>query len=584
MKRIMLLAIALVGCIVQAGGTTEAAPNYFRISSYSIDYTLDRDDERRSKLTTTESITANFSVPNQNHGIERAIPLTYNGHTTNLTVVSVTNALMQALPYTTYEDNQNLVIRIGDANAFVSGEQTYRVTYTQRDVTRYFDNTSSDEFYWDTNGVDWRVPIDQLTVRLHVDDSISTALNGQVACYQGVSGSTVSCTLNRTNSDFEAVATNLNIGENISIAVGFEPGTFNEYQPTFVERMTRYWIISLIISIPLFIIGLIILLLRYTRWTNRSKEQQTIVTEFLPPKDFSITTSASVLATTGPVFTAQLLDFAVRRYIKIFQTREKKFWRSAEYEIEVIRDISTLKAEEIEIITDIFGQVPALGQRLALSSLKNNTALYGRMRNNDKDLQKLVRTEYALRQKNPVQSKWFTNTAKALIVIAIVSINPLILILAITSFALAYNLWPLTDTGLALARYMNGLKQYISVAETERLKQLQSPEGALKLGPIDSGSPAQLVKLYEAVLPYSVLFKLEKDWNKQLGSYYESIGQSPDWYASNTGVFNAALFSIAMSNFNSAASYSSASSSSSGGSSGGGSSGGGGGGGGGGGW
>ena len=35
----------------------------------------------------------------------------------------------------------------------------------------------------------------------------------------------------------------------------------------------------------------------------------------------------------------------------------------------------------------------------------------------------------------------------------------------------------LTDKGLALRRYLAGLKMYIEVAETERLKMLQSPEG-----------------------------------------------------------------------------------------------------------
>ena len=114
---------------------------------------------------------------------------------------------------------------------------------------------------------------------------------------------------------------------------------------------------------------------------------------------------------------------------------------------------------------------------------------------------------------------------------------------------------------------------------------LQSPESVEKVQTV-AGDPinmTQLVKLYERVLPYAVLFGQEKEWNKRLGAFYEQTGTQPEWY-SGMGVYNAAAFSSAMSGLTTATNYASSSSSSSGGSSGGGSSGGGGGGGGGGGW
>ena len=48
---------------------------------------------------------------------------------------------------------------------------------------------------------------------------------------------------------------------------------------------------------------------------------------------------------------------------------------------------------------------------------------------------------------------------------------------------------------------------YIGVAEEERIKMLQSPEGAEKVASVSSVSDNdQLVKLYEKVLPYAILF------------------------------------------------------------------------------
>ena len=101
---------------------------------------------------------------------------------------------------------------------------------------------------------------------------------------------------------------------------------------------------------------------------------------------------------------------------------------------------------------------------------------------------------------------------------------------------------------------------------------------------MDIDDHAQLVKLYERVLPYAVLFGQEKQWSQQLGQYYEEVDTQPDWYTGQ-GAFNAAMFVSSMSSLSDSTSVGSSDfSSSSGGSTGGGFSGGGGGGGGGGGW
>ena len=146
----------------------------------------------------------------------------------------------------------------------------------------------------------------------------------------------------------------------------------------------------------------------------------------------------------------------------------------------------------------------------------------------------------------------------------------------------------LTDEGVALTRYMYGLRSYMQLAEAERIRFLQSPEQAERVGNIDTDNPATIVKLYERLLPYAALFGMEKGWMQQLAKWYETTGESPTW--SSGIVYNAAFIS-SMNQFMTtdmasgiSGSVSTYSSSSSGGSSGGGFSGGGAGGGGGGGW
>ena len=109
------------------------------------------------------------------------------------------------------------------------------------------------------------------------------------------------------------------------------------------------------------------------------------------------------------------------------------------------------------------------------------------------------------------------------------------------------------------------------------MRVLQSVDGADRI--VDGENSK--VKLYEKLLPYAMIFGLEKTWLKELAAQYPE-GVSPDWYH-GCGVFNGILFANSMSSMSrSLNSYTSSASSVSGG--GGGFSGGGGGGGGGGGW
>jgi uncharacterized membrane protein YgcG len=325
------------------------------------------------------------------------------------------------------------------------------------------------------------------------------------------------------------------------------------------------------------------LIVAYKR-ANRKSEIGTIAPQYEPPKNASVAVSATIIHKPNLVFSAQIIDFAVRKYIKIYETQEKSTFKSANYDLEIVNDISTLRPEEQEILKDIFVN-PQVGSRISMSSLKSNSSLSMSLMNSEKNLKKELSTVYGLKAKDPSRSKLFKVIGIISLILAILTLSPWLLIIAITSFVISSNMKPLTDSGLELVRYLKGLEMYVGIAEEERIKVLQSVQGADKVSAsIDTNDKRQLVVLYEKVLPYAILFGQDKSWNKQLGVYYESINQSPNWYVGNNGVFNAVVFADAMSNFSNATSYVGASSSSSGGSGGGGFSGGGGGGGGGGGW
>jgi uncharacterized membrane protein YgcG len=163
---------------------------------------------------------------------------------------------------------------------------------------------------------------------------------------------------------------------------------------------------------------------------------------------------------------------------------------------------------------------------------------------------------------------------------------------ALATLVTVADVRPLTERGRAIRDHLEGLRLYIRLAEADRLRVLQSPTGALRVeraglssagGPEGPPDPAVVLKLNERLLPYAVLFGLEREWSRELAALYEQSGEQPGWYDGRSA-FNAAAFSAGVSSFSSTSSTSwsgSSSSSSSSGSSGGGSSGGGGGGGGG---
>ncbi len=135
----------------------------------------------------------------------------------------------------------------------------------------------------------------------------------------------------------------------------------------------------------------------------------------------------------------------------------------------------------------------------------------------------------------------------------------------------------LTEKGWRMNTYLHGLYDYIKLAETERLAFLQSVKGAER---VDINDRAAMVKLYEKLLPYAVLFGLDRTWARELG---ELAGDNydPSWYSGHAA-FHAGLFAASMQSFSNSmmttyGAGSSGSSGMSGGSSGGGGGGGGGG-------
>lgn len=588
MKYWTALVVSVILAVVVPVGFASADVNNFKIVSYDIEYYLSRGEDGASQLRTVETITAQFPETDQNRGLERAIPVKYDNRKLPLEIIAVSNEVGQELQ-TSYSDSGEFkILRIGDPDKYVHGLHTYRIEYSQRHVTQFFQDTNATEWYWDTNGTGWRVPIESLSVTVNVSEDLIDDIKGSSQCYIGVLKSGIHCDISEvTPGKYNVPSVPLGIGENVTLAIAFEKETFANYSKEPLERLIEGWLIVTVITSVIGIVVIIRLSMAYHRRSERSKELKPIPVEFLPPKDFSVTVSARVsqAKVRGSTFVPQLIDFAVRRYIQIVEAGPRSFWRPAKYDIVISKDVSLLKSEELEIISDMFGYVPAVGDRLSLSSLISNYA-YASTLDDDKKLDALLVGQYNLREKKQADSDYFRKWSIWLLVFGVLLLAPVLLIGGLILIFSSMTIKPLTDKGLSLKRYLLGFREYIKLAEVDRLNFLQGPDTAEKVAEsIDVKDSGQILKLYERTLPYAILYGYEKEWTKRLGELYESSSGAPDWY-SGKSAFNATAFVSALNSFSESVSYSSsaASSSSSGGSGGGGFSGGGGGGGGGGGW
>lgn len=595
----------------------------FTFASFDAVYELSRDDAKRSVLVTTETLVAVFPDFDQNRGIRRAIPLDYQGHPTDIRIESVTDAAGTPRPFEVAEDEAGefLLVTIA-ADDFVHGEQTYVIRYRQQNVTLQPDDAPIDEFYWDVNGTGWAQPFGRVRAEVRMSEDVGAGFNGDTACYRGWTGSATPCeSLATTDASPPVVlaeAAALGPYENLTIAIGFDAGTFEPRDESFLASPA-----AIAGGVAAVLAGLALasaIVLRTMRWRNHPG-RGTIIAQYEPPEGVSAMVAADLAGHPEKGVTATILERAVEGELRVVETGRKK------YAVEFVGG-EPGDAHARSIVSALFRGDPVPGATRQLKS--SDTALGRRLLSIRQSVTKGVVQAGLRRRPDPgirlLLAVGAIGAATLSVVLGVVALDdrrggvwPALLfigaiIAAISTVIVVAAVRPLTERGREVRDHLEGLRLYIRLAEADRLRVLQSPSGALRVerpvaasvasaAPAGSATatatdaatatavaaataaldPAIVLKLNERLLPYAVLFGLEREWSRELAALYEARGEDPTWYAGRDG-FNAGAFSVAVSSFSTASSSSwsgSSSSSSSSGSSGGGSSGGGGGGGGG---
>lgn len=578
----LTLICQLFLCLILPVATAKAKDvNNFNFDSFEADYYIKKDADNSAKMHVVEKFTATFPEK-QNKGICREIPyLGQNGARTlpNLSRDNITitrNGTSEPI-YSIEKETDGGYYRVcTGTEEYIEGVQAFVFEYDFYGVATEYSKAEKNwqEIYWNTNGTGWMQHFETLTARVHFENP--EMLTGETSCYVGKSGAKgiARCKTTKNADGFQFAAEDLRAYENLTFDIELKQGSYAIKAPEKSNIM--YAITAVVVGFCALILFFAIRKFNKTSEKRKFYKQFFVAPQYTAPKDFNLLEMAKVyIGKTKDEKVAVLLDMIVNGKIEIVENGKNVFGKKwavipkvsannmqayERYIIEILNGGNDFVVDEkIEIKRQSAdGNLIALG-KLFDENAKKTGKIHGLFEEKEKaafpsailwliiivaygpclagflaEMIDFNKNNEAVLMSEGVILENFVPLTIACSIIFIVSI--IIKSILISKYNKVVNH---TLKGLEMSRYMDGLKLYITMAEKDRLKFLQSVEGA----PRDEGG---IVKLNEKLLPYAALFGVEESWMRELAKYYELKGSdTPIWYNS-VGVYNIAAFSSAL--------------------------------------
>lgn len=568
----------------------------------------------------TESITYVFNE--SRHGMYRNIPISYELEAGGIQYLDIdlVNVQYSSLnsdsiytAYTTSTDSENFSVKIGDADRYIQGKYVYTISYKIKYLIENYSNF--DKLYLNVLGDSWDDPIYNTTANITMPTDIQESF-----CYTGAKGSTESeCNIVEIEPNQIQITSSkvFRAGSFLTVTSTVAPGTiqnlteekktFNETFGESIEKQdgtTKFMEIfsaAFAVLIILIVVGILFTVLKTSSNLGSSvikKYAPNTIPQYNIPQGWYILKTAGFLKNVSPshTITAQIIQLCVYGYLKIRKTEDTLFIEKTS------KSIDTLNTE----LKDFY---QGLMQEKESVEIKKHSNYFKNL--SDPDLQ--IYSGIFRNSINLISIKIFSNLKSegyfsfkkpglkgvGAFMILFISMfiliggggllstltgNPIFIFIGIPSAMFSFMIYIViksivgsmktqdqySEKGKEIERQIHGLHMYMKTAEQNRIEFHNNPDN--------------YKGVFESLLPYAILFGMEKKWAKLF-----NLASLP-WLTSEDGGadFDIGLISSSISSFASQniMSYSSGGSGDSGGSSGssGGSSGGGGGGGGGGSW
>ncbi|MCK9578513.1 DUF2207 domain-containing protein [bacterium] len=529
-KNFLLIILALVSFFSFSDVQAE------EISDYKVEIQVNQD----SAVNVKETIIYDFG-DEERHGIYRDLPYKYKNSAGSFNLrykdFSVKNEKGDDYNFSISRTGDSYNIRIGDEDVLVTGKKEYVISYTVNRAITYF--SDHDEFYWNAVGTEWNVPIAKATVIMNGFGIINTK------CYLGKYGEGNECPVSQIKNTYQSLAENVGNGNGITIVMGFNKGLI--YEPTQNEKIIEFIKDNWGIAIPFLV--LIFLLWMWLRYGRDPKGKGVIIAQYSPLPNLSPIESKAVMdeSVSMQKIAAEIITLAVKKYITIEQTEEKTLglFKSENYTFKKVKNPDAQLTDfQLKLMEAFFSNKDNKDiSQISTSEIKDNPEA----------ISKLITLEGPkIIYKKLTDEKYFPENPQSIrlnyiifgILVSILCITPMIfdpffgwvnvlaiLISGILIIFFGFIMPRKTIKGVQTTEYLLGLKKYISVAEAERIKF--------------HNAPAKKPEHFEELLPYAIIFDLEKEWAKK----FEGMEYNPSWYSgTNYSTFNTAVFVSSMNN------------------------------------
>ena len=481
--------------------------------------------------TVTETIVADFGGETR-HGLYRDIPVHYvdragQHFVLRLRVRDVTDELGRPWRYQLESWGPFRRVRIGDADATVSGRQTYRIVYeVQRGAVRFFPD--HDECYWNLTGNEWAVPMHRVRAELVLPDA---ARDLRAVAYAGGYGSTAR--VNAEVSDHRVVlepSRPFEPYEGLTAAVSWAKGAVH---PPSVRQVLGWWLSdNWVYGLPLLVLAGMLWL-----WSARGRDPHPLrsqVVQYAPPDGLTPAEIGTLMDQRVNLrdVTATIVDLAVRGHLTI-QPIPGLFGQMKDYRFTCVapwRKDAKLKPHETELLKGLFRTTDTPGASVELSDLEN--VFYQRLPTVREQLYlsligggyldsnpETVRTSYLIG--GPVlgilmgaalgASRSWHQLPSAPIILASVCSAVIVMLIGL---AMPRR----TLKGAETTDRLFGFLEFLRRTDQDRIRRINDPG------------------LFERCLPYALAFGVANQWARAFEGIYT---QPPSWYAGEWDSFSA---------------------------------------------
>ncbi|KUK67157.1 MAG: hypothetical protein XD87_0294 [candidate division WS6 bacterium 36_33] len=472
-----------------------------------------------------------YVFPQPKRGIIREIPVDYKVQAglkrpttlvlNNIYYYSVNNPEVRFDDYERSSNNSYAIFKIGNPDVTITGEYVFVIDYTLKDAINYFDDY--DELYLNITGDGWTVPIKKAITQITTPGEITDQL-----CFTGPIGSTeANCSFEPISKNEVTVSTNsqLNSREGLTVVLKMPKGTLED---TRGSQRIAFLLSNLGILLPVPVFFLLLTILK----KKGKNEKITIIPHYEPMEGLYPLLAGYIHQTKLDTkhITAEIIQLAIDGYLTIKQEGKRKYLLLKNETFQNPPHVESAILYEGLFIGGNSVQTKKIPSTFYLTVSNINSQLFINAYSDE---------YFSTKRKN--LKRLLSTIGVVGIFLGFYSFTPLtttgatgwsigIIISGLLSLIFSFRVDLRSDKGNKIYYEMEGLKMYINTAEKHRIEF--------------HNNPAKFRGVFEKLLPYAIIFGLEKKWSEEFKEIYQ---EPPTWYQGDISAFNSYLLASSIS-------------------------------------